>query len=108
VVYCLMKNFIFSAAALLVIAGAAQADYIRNGKIVDCYCTDKSGSRVDLGQTTCIQVDGRMYTAQCQMSLNVPMWRELSDGCLSSSLDPSLGLPQSKPAFDTGLVDAKI
>ena len=32
-------------------------------------------------------VDGRMFMAQCQMSLNVPMWREVSKGCLSSSLD---------------------
>jgi hypothetical protein len=27
-----------------------------------------------------------MFTAQCQMSLNVPMWRETQNGCLSSSL----------------------
>ncbi len=99
-----MRYFIFSFAALLSFANTVNADYIRNGKIVDCYCTDKSGSRVDLGQTTCIQVSGRMYTAQCQMSQNVPMWRELSDGCLSSSLE----LPQSKPVVDAGSIDAKI
>lgn len=99
-----MKYFVYSIAALLSFAASAGADYIRNGKIVDCYCTDKSGSRVDLGQTTCIQVNGRMYTAQCQMSLNVPMWRELSDGCLSSSLE----LPQSHPVLDAGPVDAQI
>ncbi len=56
------------------------------GKTVDCYCTDKSGSRVELGETICLQVDGRMFMAQCQMSLNVPMWREVQQGCLSSSL----------------------
>ena len=28
-----------------------------------------------------------MFMAQCQMSLNVPMWREVQEGCLSSSLD---------------------
>jgi hypothetical protein len=27
-----------------------------------------------------------MFTAQCQMSLNVPMWREIHDGCLSGRL----------------------
>ncbi|MCL6282981.1 hypothetical protein M3P21_05485 [Ruegeria sp. 2012CJ41-6] len=54
------------------------------GKVQDCYCTDKSGSRIELGQTICMQVDGRMFMAQCQMSLNVPMWREVQKGCLSS------------------------
>ena len=58
-----------------------------SGKTVECYCTDKSGSRVELGQTICMQVDGRMFMAQCQMSLNVPMWREIEQGCLSSGLD---------------------
>ena len=58
-----------------------------SGKTVECYCTDRSGSRVELGQTICMQVDGRMFMAQCQMSLNVPMWREVEQGCLSSGLE---------------------
>lgn len=57
-----------------------------SGKTVECYCTDKAGSRIELGQTICLQVDGRMFMAQCQMSLNSPMWREVQEGCLSSSL----------------------
>lgn len=57
-----------------------------DGKVRDCYCTDSTGSRVELGETICLQVDGRMFMAQCQMSLNVPMWREVSEGCLSSRL----------------------
>lgn len=66
--------------------GIADVTY-PGGKTVECYCTDTSGGRVDLGQTICLQVDGRMFMAQCQMSLNVPMWREVQQGCLSSSLD---------------------
>ena len=50
----------------------------------DCFCTDRSGARIELGQQLCLQVDGRMFTAQCQMSLNVPMWRKLHDGCATS------------------------
>lgn len=73
-----------------------------SGKTVECYCTDKTGSRVELGQTICLQVDGRMFMAQCQMSLNVPMWREVQSGCLSGSLDRSRQLPQSRS------IDAKI
>lgn len=64
-----------------------------NGKVQDCFCTDTSGSRVELGQTICLSVDGRMFMAQCQMSLNVPMWREVQKGCISSrlqSVDPGL------------------
>jgi hypothetical protein len=59
------------------------------GKVIDCFCTDRSGGRVELGQTICLQVDGRMFMAQCQMSLNVPMWREVQQGCLSSGLTSS-------------------
>ena len=57
------------------------------GKTIDCYCTDSTGGRIELGETICLQVDGRMFMAQCQMSLNNPMWREVSEGCLSSRLD---------------------
>ena len=71
-----------------------------SGKTVDCYCTDKSGSRIELGQMTCLQVDGRMFMAQCQMSLNVPMWREVAPECLSSEL--------RQPPLYTPLVDAQI
>ncbi|MEX0311331.1 MAG: hypothetical protein AB3N17_13935 [Tateyamaria sp.] len=64
-----------------------------SGKTVECYCTDKSGARIELGQTICLQVDGRMFMAQCQMSLNSPMWREVQEGCLSSSLDGNVQQP---------------
>jgi len=69
----------------------------RDGKIIECYCTDRTGSRVELGQSICLQVDGRMFTAQCQMSLNVPMWREVQKGCLSSEAQSSNPLPYSSP-----------
>ena len=35
----------------------------------------------------CMFVDGKSFMAQCQMSLNVPMWRRLNDGCLIGSKD---------------------
>lgn len=70
---------------------------------ISCYCTDKSGGRVELGQVICLQVGGRMFTARCEMSLNNPMWREQSDGCLSS------GLLQSRdPAFNARPIYSKI
>ena len=80
-----MKRFV---CAILLLAFPAQADVVGpNGKTIDCFCTDTSGTRIELGEVICMQVDGRMFMAQCQMSLNVPMWRELQNGCLSSSLE---------------------
>ena len=78
----------------------ASADVIGpNGRVIDCYCTDTQGARVELGDTICLQVDGRMFMAQCQMSLNVPMWREVAKGCLSSGLAPA---QQSTPTPGQG------
>ncbi len=95
------------ALLLLLIALPAQdgtrADVIGpGGKVRDCYCTDSSGGRVELGETICLRVDGRMFMAQCQMSLNVPMWREVQQGCLSSRLQ------RGEPALDPGLVHPKV
>lgn len=72
---------------LLMLATPVMADGFINGVPVDCYCTDRNGERIEVGELICLQVDGRMFTAQCQMSLNVPMWREVSPGCLSSALN---------------------
>ncbi len=83
------------------IATPVTADVVMpDGSVRDCYCTDKSGARVEIGQTICLQVDGRMFMAQCQMSLNVPMWREQQEGCLSSSLQ------EAKPALQSSPVDS--
>ncbi|WP_298835621.1 hypothetical protein [uncultured Roseobacter sp.] len=92
-----MKRFL----CILICAGLpAGADVTSpSGKTVDCYCTDRSGARIELGQTICMQVDGRMFMAQCQMSLNVPMWREVEQGCLSSSLDGGQKLLQSTAVY---------
>lgn len=81
------------------------ADGMINGVPVDCYCTDKQGQRIEIGETICLQVDGRMFMAQCQMSLNVPMWREVSPGCLSSRLAP---LQSPDPSLDSLGVDAEV
>ncbi|MEQ9038396.1 MAG: hypothetical protein RIE24_08595 [Silicimonas sp.] len=96
------------AVLSILAATVANADVTGpGGRTVDCYCTDTQGSRVELGETICLFVDGRSFMAQCQMSLNVPMWREVREGCLSSSL------PQSKPhvlkpAVETLGIDAPV
>ena len=88
--------------AVLVAAPAVADVTSPSGKTVDCYCTDSKGARVELGETICLHVDGRMFMAQCQMSLNVPMWREVNPGCLSSSLD------RSEQPLQSFAVDAQI
>ena len=69
----------------------------------DCYCTDKTGARVELGTEICMQVGGRDFIARCEMSLNNPMWREISQGCLSSSNQPT---NNGDPVINAHLVDA--
>ncbi|MFK7764937.1 MAG: hypothetical protein AB8B62_16865 [Roseobacter sp.] len=80
----MLRFFVFFV--FLVSPAVADVTY-PSGKTVECYCTDRAGLRIELGETICLQVDGRMFMAQCQMSLNVPMWREVQTGCLSSSLE---------------------
>lgn len=61
-----------------------------NGRVVECFCTDTQGLRVELGETICLYVDGRAFMATCDMSLNMPTWRDTGKGCLSSQIKPSL------------------
>lgn len=101
-----MKHLII---VLAVAASPVLADYNMNGKTIDCYCTDTQGGRVEVGDSICLHVDGRSFMAQCQMSLNVPIWREVAPACLSSSLtNPSIGGQSVNPAIDTGGVDPEI
>lgn len=88
---------------LLLAATPALSDATIGGKTVECYCTDSQGARVEMDEMICLRVDGKMFMARCAMSLNVPIWRKVSDGCLSSRLPQSL-----QPAVDTGSVDAQI
>ena len=63
----------------------AAADVIGpGGRVIECYCTDTSGSRVELGERICLMVDGRAFLALCDMSLNVPIWRDTGEGCLGA------------------------
>ena len=96
-----------AAILLLAVAAPAMADVKGpNGRVVECYCTDSQGGRIELGESICLAVDGRAFIAQCDMSLNVPIWRDTGQGCLSSSLEPPLNF--SKPAVQSIPVPAKI
>ena len=49
----------------------------------DCFCTDSEGKRVELGRMTCLQIGSQQFMARCDMSLNNPTWRRVSEGCPS-------------------------
>ncbi|MEZ5823516.1 MAG: hypothetical protein R3C97_01855 [Geminicoccaceae bacterium] len=46
----------------------------------DCYCTNR-GERVEIGDSACLDINGRKFAAICYMSQNTPAWRKISDGC---------------------------
>ena len=97
-----MHRLVFAVA---MVATPIHADVTGpGGKVIDCYCTDSTGGRVELGQSICLFVNGRAFTARCEMSLNVPMWRETADGCVSAQRPPQRFIPLPNPVA----VDPKI
>lgn len=46
----------------------------------NCQCRNR-GTMFQLGETSCLRVDGRNYLARCEMKLNVSSWTEIQDGC---------------------------
>lgn len=48
----------------------------------DCYCTDSTGQRVEVGQLACLRIGGREVLALCDWSVNVTTWRHREgEGC---------------------------
>ena len=50
---------------------------------VDCYCTDSTGGRVEIGELACLTVDQRSFMGFCEMAQNVPIWRDTGDDCVT-------------------------
>ncbi|TWC85196.1 hypothetical protein FB593_10244 [Rhizobium sp. SJZ105] len=46
----------------------------------NCKCRNR-GVMLELGQTSCLRVDGGSYLARCEMKLNVSSWTRIQDGC---------------------------
>lgn len=80
------------ALIFIILASAAGAETGAGPVWPDCYCTDKNRDRFELGDQICITVDGRSFMAQCQMSQNNPMWREIGEICNMSqqAVQPTL------------------
>ena len=79
-----MRKYRFMSALAFMIACAPLAHAQSKTATVDCYCTDKNGARVELGTVNCMQVDGRVFMARCEMALNNPFWREVEGNCFNS------------------------
>ena len=73
---------------LALVPSLAAPDTNLGGKVIECYCTDTYGERVELGESTCLFVDGRSFIARCEMSLNNPIWRDTGVECTTSRLLP--------------------
>ncbi len=69
----------------IVLSASASADPTQESKRVDCYCTDATGGRVELGESVCLFVNGRHFVALCDMSLNNPAWRDTGVDCVLSN-----------------------
>ena len=77
-----MKRFM---TCLILLSSALALDITSlSAKTIECYCTDTLGARVELGEVTCLTVGGRIFLARCEMSLNVPIWRDTDQSCVSS------------------------
>ncbi|MFK5997501.1 MAG: hypothetical protein QM492_05275 [Rhodobacterales bacterium] len=101
----LLLSIILTLTATVALGGVYK-DYKKQWPKVkwpDCYCTDKTGARVELGTMVCMKVDHRDFIARCEMSLNNPMWREIKQGCLSSGNQAS---DQANPLLHAPFVDA--
>ena len=57
---------------------------------VEYFCTGSSGERYELGEVICITASCQTWTARCDMSQNIAMWRKTQDGCPAVSLDRRL------------------
>ena len=55
----------------------------------NCKCRNR-GVHFELGETSCLHVDGRHYLARCEMKLNVSSWTEVQDGCPVTRANPPM------------------
>ena len=77
----------FAFGLITLLSATAAVSEEATVKYPDCYCTDRTGQRVELGVSICMVVDGRDFWARCEMSLNNPTWREIEAGCLNADVE---------------------
>ena len=78
-----MRRLLGSLTALFLTGALMSADAAAQFKVPvdrDCYCTNR-GQRVEIGEKSCLSINGKLFEAQCYMSENTPGWRRLGEGC---------------------------
>lgn len=75
-----------------VLAGTLPAVALAGPPDVRCTCRNRDGSKLELGQTTCIRIGTVSYLARCEMDLNVTTWRKLRDGCPEARFSVNSGI----------------
>jgi len=58
----------------------------------ECYCTNRD-QRVEIGGFSCLTVDGERFLAQCDLSLNSPIWRKVEDSCPTAEVEEAEKAP---------------
>jgi hypothetical protein len=64
----------------LLVAGLAVVMIPALADAHNCKCRNR-GVMFELGETSCLHVDGGSYLARCEMKLNVSSWTKIEDGC---------------------------
>ncbi|MEM6678040.1 MAG: hypothetical protein AAF675_09215 [Pseudomonadota bacterium] len=47
----------------------------------DCYCTDSTGGRVEIGELSCLRIGRRDVLSRCEQADNLTIWRHQGEGC---------------------------
>ncbi len=47
----------------------------------ECYCTDSTGQRVEVGELACLQIGSRQVLSRCEKARNLVIWRHQATGC---------------------------
>lgn len=64
----------------VLVSGLAIALIPASADAHNCKCRNR-GVMFELGQTSCLNVDGGSYLARCEMKLNVSSWTKIQEGC---------------------------
>jgi len=47
----------------------------------ECYCTNSTGGRVEVGELACLTIGGRQVMSRCEKRRNLVIWKHQSEGC---------------------------
>ena len=78
--HCIDPNYSWATPGYAAFGEHADAPAFKVPVERDCYCTNRC-QRVEIGEKSCLSINGKLFEAQCYMSENTPGWRRLGEGC---------------------------